>query len=147
MRARDFFASLPVHCFAFTVRLFAHDKEDVVEIRVDASRIERSVALLEDDDDNVVTQVTLSFDLLRITFRERQLGGDVEHNRVVLELGEITVFASHALLYIQTTIVRLPALEFNLVGQKLQKFCEIGARVIFHYSTLALVICFRNSSI
>lgn len=98
---------------------------------MDASRVEWSVALLEDNDDNIVTQMTLSFDLLRISFSERQLGGDVEHYRIVLELGEIAVLAGHALLHVQTTVVSLPALEFNLVGQELQKLSEIGARVIF----------------
>lgn len=64
-----------------------NDDEDVLELALDVGDEGEGAGLLEDDRDDVVADVALARQLLPVVGRERQQGGDVEHDLVAHVLG------------------------------------------------------------
>lgn len=59
-----------------------------IEIRLDARRVKRCASLFEDQDDDVVSEVSFPFDLLWLLVVLREECCDVEHDLEALVLGE-----------------------------------------------------------
>jgi hypothetical protein len=75
----------------------------VQKVRCDHVRREWSVCLLKDDCDNVISNVTLPLQLLLLSLGERQQSGDVKHDLLPVEAFVQRLFASLAILSVQTT--------------------------------------------
>lgn len=102
-----------------------------IENRLANRRKERSIALLENDDHNIVSQVSLPLDLLLIRGHEWQKSGHVEHDLIVLELREHRVLSSAVSMDIKATSELVPAFKLHLVTNDGQESVQTRAAMLW----------------
>jgi hypothetical protein len=99
--------SLPCFCHRppsrrlLLLHLGLHDDVCVQKVRRDHVRRERRVPVLKNDGHDVVSNVPLALQLLRVVLRVREEGGDVEHDLAVVEALVQRVISSLAVLGVQ----------------------------------------------
>ena len=91
------------------------DDENVIEVGFDRFGGNRGITILEDDDNDVVSNVALLLQLLFVSLCVRQKCRYVEHDVIVAELGEVGVLASLTMVDVQTSGVSRPVLQLNLL--------------------------------
>merc|ERR1712233_158338 len=88
----------------------SNNHKDMVELRTDSGRIERLIALLENNNDNVISKVSLAFHLLRVLGIVGNQSGHMEHHFTPIENLIVGVFTSGLSLDIQSPSEMSPTL-------------------------------------
>eukprot|EP00160_Parvularia_atlantis_P013961 Unigene3204_Nuclearia_a/m.9825 Unigene3204_Nuclearia_a/g.9825 ORF Unigene3204_Nuclearia_a/g.9825 Unigene3204_Nuclearia_a/m.9825 type:complete len:313 (+) Unigene3204_Nuclearia_a:1358-2296(+) len=92
------------------------------KVRRDRQRREAHTRLvLEDDRDNVVADVALALELLRVARAVRQQRRHVKHDLVTAVIGEHRVLARLAVLRVEPAAELVPALERDLLADRAQE--------------------------
>jgi len=119
-------------------------KDHVDKVGTDAVWLEGGPGLEVHDDDNVISDVTLAFQLLLVSLDVRKHRGHMEHDFIVMPCREHRVLACTVILHIQATRVVHEALQAYLLSQKTQEILKVFSRLMIVEDVLFSVLFFLD---